>query len=155
MNNRDEISNPGHDSAMVAYAVALLEQHEKIHRLSLALTLLAAIVFVVAVKGDFLSFGWAIALIAIFIMGGLELFYAIRVGFDLGILRRLEQCKDEMPTALSLLDKALVRLNLINVEKSGRKLDQRLGACIRLFKIQLGLGIGQMAAWVVVLAFNL
>ncbi len=123
--------------ASINTCVALLNQHHKIHRLTLCITV-TMIAFMLFMSAR-LEVSIAIMSIIAIILGVLETVIAIRVGFDQQLLENLsgDSLSDTtIPANLEALDNALNLLKLMPSEKSGRSLPPRLLGCIRLLKKQ-------------------
>ena len=133
--------------------IALLEHYKKAHYLSLALSLCASVVLLVAGLSQILSLYWFLTLSSVIVLGVLEIFFAIRVGFDINLLRyllkNLQKDNRELDASLLALDNSLIRLNLLPSIKAGRSLDERLLGCLKLFKWQTLVSISQLA-WVMI-----
>jgi hypothetical protein len=116
------------ERALLAVTAALLNQERRIDRLSCALT----------VTGVLAVFAMAVATMAMFVPSvgcGLgELFFAVRVGFDAALFRRL--VNEPEPADLSALDNALDSLGLSAPNKAGRPIQQRAIAACRLLRKQ-------------------
>lgn len=129
-------------SARMLSVAALLEQHTKIHLLSVATTasavtiLLAPLLFSASPTSL-----WLLTAIAVIATGLAETWFALRVGFD----RRLLQSIAADPEKLQHWDRALVGLKLLPESKAGREPDERLRGCIRLLKRQAELLVAQLA----------
>ncbi len=130
-----------HDSKRVSITscVSLLEQSSKFHFLSIGLTMSASIILLAASVFSQLSNTWFIILFLVILLGAIEVFYAIRVGFDKRLLALLVIDGVETDTLLTRLDEALTALKLLPKDKAGRDISKRLLGCIKLFKLQLGL----------------
>ena len=121
----------------LAVTVALLDQGGRIDRLSCALTIAGtASVLAIVLLGAEMPVPTAL-LAASVVCGMAELYFAIRVGFDAALFRRLA----DMPNApdLAALDTALGNLGLLPSAKTGRSLEQRTAGACRLFRWQAGL----------------
>ncbi|VAW63253.1 hypothetical protein MNBD_GAMMA10-1313 [hydrothermal vent metagenome] len=120
--------------------IALLEQHNKIHLLSIVATIFALLMLLLKSVLVEISFAGLFVLLLVVIMGLVEVVFAVRVGFDSQLLKNL--CKNNAHTReiasakLGVLDDSLVQLALIKSNKTARALNERLLACIRLFKQQ-------------------
>jgi hypothetical protein len=138
---------PVSEREVLASAAALLDQGERIDWLSRALiiTALAAL----AAFGIFdVSKPAAAALLATSVLtGAAELYFAVRVGFDAALFRRLA----DTPAAVDFakLDGALTVLGLLATAKAGRTLAQRTHGAVRLFRYQMGLAAAQTALFMI------
>lgn len=130
------------DKATIISCIALLDQHRKIHNLSVAMTVLSAGLLLASVlffpSPPILCVG---AIIAIILLGLAEIWFAIRVGFDQQLLSSMVTD----PENLQPWDQALIRLKLMPAAKAGRALDERLRGCIGLLKMQAMLLVAQLA----------
>jgi hypothetical protein len=118
--------------ALLASAAILLEQGRALDRFSHLLTaaaLLALVaVGVLAAHRPVL----AAALLALSALIGLvEAYLAIRVGFDAGLLRAMAADSDALDPAR--LDAALATMRLVPAGKAGRPIEQRVTGACRLF----------------------
>jgi len=135
---------------LLSSCMALIEQHKKPHLLCWSITLIASALLLYFSILSTLSLFWIIALSVIIIIGWLETFYVMRIGFDLNLLNKLSLLDklpghpDNMDSRLAALDQALMTLNLLPSAKESRSLEARLQGCMRLFKIQTALCIIQM-----------
>jgi hypothetical protein len=124
---------------LAAVASALLDAGRRIDRLSRALTVasLIALLLLPAMPGTPPRLTLLSATVAIF--GCVELYLAIRAGFDMALFRRLAISDEQFDCAR--LDLALLRLGLIPPAKTGRPMAERVaGACRLLFWQGLALG---------------
>jgi len=129
-------------SARMLSVAALLEQHSKIHLLSVATTAAAIVMLLAsALLSPSPSFLWLLAATSVIATGLAETWFAVRVGFD----RRLLQSIAADPEQLQRWDQALLALKLLPESKAGRDPDERLRGCIRLLKRQAELLIVQLA----------
>ncbi len=125
------------ETASINTCVALLNQHHKIHHLTLCITV-TIIAFMLFMNAR-LETSIAIMSIIAIILGVLETVIAIRVGFDQKLLENLAKdslSKTEIPDHLEAMDNALTRLKIMPAGKSGRSLPPRLLGCIQLLKKQ-------------------
>ncbi len=116
-----------------------LSQHVKINRFSQILTSLAVFVLVILSATNKLSIALILVLIVVILLGIYETVLAIRVGFDVEILKQLSTKEQISTEDLESLDRALVDLGLIKKSDPNpitRDLDSRLQACMKLFKNQ-------------------
>ncbi len=140
-NDRDTIS------ASIISCAALLEQHTKIHGLSVATTvatvalLLASVLFSLSPPSL-----WLGVMASLVLLGLAETWIAIRIGFDQTLLLSITSA----PEDLQKLDQALTQLKLMPASKAGRGLYERLHGCIRLLKWQGALLIAQLIVAVAV-----
>jgi len=120
------------DAAHVTLEVAsaLLRQGQTIDRLSRLLTVAALALLIGASTFGDVSLGLAITLALAVLAGIAEVYYAIRVGFDVALFDRL---REPATMDLAALDDALVRLSLLPSTKSGRPLELRIAGALGLF----------------------
>jgi hypothetical protein len=117
--------------ASLAAAAALLAQGRGLDRLSrlLTVTALAALVAVAVLGAPKLM---VVALLALSVLAGVnELYFAVRVGFDAALFRRLADAAET--SELTSLDQALIAIGLLPADKAGRPLEQRIAGACRLF----------------------
>jgi hypothetical protein len=129
-------SIPPATSASLASAVALLEQGERIDRLSCLLTAVALAALVAMGLAGMQEPAAAVLLALSVVIGLLELYFAVRVGFDARLFRRLAD-----PGAgfdLGDLDDALTASGLPPANKAARPLKQRSAGACRLLYRQAG-----------------
>jgi len=120
----------------IASCASLLDQHSKIHMLSVGLTLGVTMLLAFAVGGGNLSFEYFLPMLAVILLGLFETIVAVRIGFDRRLLNTLSQRGSFSNNNLELLDDALVQLKLIPANKVGRILNERLIGCVGLLKLQ-------------------
>lgn len=77
-----------------------------------------------------------VLLIIVIIAGIIEAIFSIRVGFDNRLLHQITKDNHSSEKELALLDDALIYLELISTDKTGRGLKERLKGCIVLLKWQ-------------------
>ncbi len=132
--------------ASIASCAALLEQHAKIHWLSVATTLIATAILLAApmLPGP-LSSLWLLAILSVIAVGLAEVWFAVRVGFDHVLLTSVVISPDKLQD----LDRALIGLKLMPASKAGRDLDERLRGVVRLLKYQAALLCTQLAVAVI------
>lgn len=135
--------------------IALLEQYTRPHALSKLITLLSVLFLLYMGVTGVLSLFWLVALAGIIMLGAIEMVYAIRVGFDLALLRKLAGQTDSIDAGLKAIDRALTQLNLLPSDKADRSLDVRLMGCMHLFKIQAVLFFLQLIVVLGVSVFHL
>lgn len=123
-------------SQQINTTIALLGQHIKLQLLSVSTTLIALLLLLGLASTNNLSRYWLIALLLITLLGLLQSFYAIRVGFDLKLLKQLREHPVDLDSAINDLDDSLKRLRLIPKNKPSRSIEERLLACVGLFKLQ-------------------
>lgn len=134
MTERTSITN-------IHVCVALLTQHKKIHQMSFSMTLLSAAA-VIFFFGQRTSDMWVLLpLILLLVLGTIEIFIAIRIGFDQRLLELLSPHGDAdskigIDKALTVLDDALIELGLISAGQPERLLSNRLQGCMTLLKQQ-------------------
>ena len=112
--------------AMLEVITALLQQGRIIDRWSRLLTIAALILLLATIMMG----APKIVLALVVLVGIVEIYLAIRVGFDAALFERLRE-----PAAMDLasLDAALVQLGLLPASRSGRPLDDRIAGARRLF----------------------
>jgi hypothetical protein len=127
---------------VLASTAALLDQGERIDRISRALTVTA--LATLAAFGVFdVNKPAAAVLLASSVLTGLAASYlAIRVGFDAAVFRRMAEAP-EAPD-FSKLDGALTMLGLLAAGRTGRPLGQRTNGACRLFRCLAGLAVAQV-----------
>jgi hypothetical protein len=121
--------------ALLAAAAALLDQGRRIDKLSrlLTVTALAALVAIAVLGAPRLM---VVALLGLSVLAGaVELYLAVRVGFDAALFRRLAEAADAGTVELADLDAALTSMGLLSAGKAGRPLAARVaGACSLLYQ---------------------
>ena len=123
------------EQQMVSVCVDLLEQNSKVHILSMMTTVVAVVVVMVFGYTYVNSLSLLMLALAIILLGVVETVMVVRVSFDAALLRHLTDA--DINSGLTQLDEALVKLKLMPQHKTGRELDVRLQACIKLFKTQI------------------
>ena len=119
----------------LAAAASLLDQGEIIDRLSRPLTLAALMGLTVGLGielGRLLTAG----LVLVAVTGLIELYLALRVGFDAALFHRLAGDGNQRVPDLRNLDAALLKLGLLADTKSGRALEPRVSGARRLLFLQ-------------------
>jgi len=148
------MSDNMNDINALTSCIALVEQHSKPHVLSKGITLIAvALLLYWGIMNTLALFG-LLALVGIVVLGIIEMVYAIRIGFDLSLLRKLAGKPGEIGSGLTAIDRALTQLHLLPSDKTGRSLDVRLQGCLRLFKIQIGVCVLQCMTILAVVALQ-
>jgi len=128
---------------LAAVCAALLAQGQRIDALSRLLTVGALLLAPFAPQNALAGLGLVVA------AGILQLYLAIRVGFDAALFGRLADMTD-----LAGMDAALLQLALIPAAKAGRSLAPRLAGARRLLRGQrLALAL-QLAALLVVIVLH-
>jgi len=130
--------NGGADAAeqdLAAAAVALLDQGQRADRLSRPITAASALVLLLlpAFLGPPPVLSTTILALVV-LLGLIELYLAIRVGFDAALFRRLAAAPEEFDRAR--LDRALSRLGLMPEAKTGRPIIERIAGARRLLAWQ-------------------
>ena len=143
MNDADAVADYAKQQSDIETCIALLHQYKKTHSSSMAISLAAGVILLVAGIAALLSLYWYLALVLLIVLGLVETYYALRIGFDIRLLQQLSACKRDHETAMKRLDDSLLTLSLIAPATSGRQLQQRLLACLRMFKIQNGIVLAQ------------
>lgn len=128
---------------LVSTAVSLLEQHVKIHRLSSVVTISLILLLIYFSMIQNLSLYWLYSLTLVIILGVMEIYYAMRLAFDISLLDKLQTAQSNLRDDLSELDQALITLKLLPAAKSGRDINDRITGCFRLFKTQIALCVLQ------------
>jgi len=129
-----------------------LSQHTKINHFSQLLTSLA-ILLVILNASSKLSIALILALIIVILLGIYETMLAVRVGFDVEILKQLSLKEQVFDEDLESLDRALVDIGLIkksNSKPMTRDLNTRLLACMKLFKNQSLMLILQLMIFLII-----
>ncbi len=146
---------PVHEGAdLIHGCIAMLTQHKKLYALTMLLTVAAAIMLLYMSITDAISLPWLLVLVGIVVVGIIGLVYAIRVGFDLSLLRKLELEKNNLDLGLAAIDRALIEFGLIASSQAGRPIGLRVKGCLRLFKIQIGLCFMQLSIILVAAVVN-
>jgi hypothetical protein len=129
------------DRDVLASAAALLDQGECIDWLSRALMVLSLATLAAFGILDITKPVPAALLASSVLMGIAELYFAIRVGFDAALFRRLA----DTPAAVDFakLDGALTTLGILAPGKTARTLAQRTSGALRLFRCQASLAAAQ------------
>lgn len=128
------LSVDDHDA--ISSAIALLRQYKLLHGFSLMISLAGIVVLLFMALGHELSHYWIVVVVLVIVTGIVEIFLALRVAFDIELLKGLMHTQEQGGQALARLDQSLVRLDLIGSDKTGRNLDSRLAGCFRLFRRQ-------------------
>jgi hypothetical protein len=131
----------------LAGTAALLDQGERIDRISRALTVTALATLAAFGVFDVNKPAAAVLLAASVLTGVGESYLAIRVGFDAALFRRMADAP-EAPD-FSKLDGALTMLGLLAAAKAGRPLSQRTNGACRLFRCLAGLAVAQMILFLI------
>jgi len=126
-----DASNSPSGLAPTLVCADLLAQGSKVHYLSVTMSGVAALALMLMSNMVLIT---AMLLMAVIVLGLLELMYAIRVGFDSALLRRLA---NKQLGSTKELDDTLIELKLIPSKKRGRELNDRLQGCMALFKTQV------------------
>jgi len=123
---------------LLVSAVALLDQGRGIDRLSRLLTAAALAALVgIAVWG--VHHPVPVSLLALSVLAGVvEVYLAIRVGFDAALFRHLADAAETGTRDLANLDAALTAIGLVPASKAGRPLEARVAGACRLFYRQAG-----------------
>lgn len=127
------MSAPARD--VLLCAAALLDQGRTLDRLSRPLTAAALIAVLIAPAMTQQRPGILLAsAIVVAIAGLVETYFAIRVGFDAALFRRLATASEAAD--FSIVDGALTRLGLLRAARVDRPADARIGGAMRLFRLQ-------------------
>ena len=123
---------------LLVSAVSLLDQGLGIDRLSRLLTAAALIALIgIAVWG--VHHPVPVSLLALSVLAGVvEVYLAIRVGFDAALFRHLADAAETGTRDLANLDAALMAIGLVPASKTGRPLEARVAGACRLFYQQAG-----------------
>ncbi len=133
-------------SMSLSSCIALLEQHKKIHGLSLPVTVVAvAILLAPLALSTSPSLLWLGITTTIILLGLAEIWFALRIGFDQQLLASISAD----PSDLQRLDQALIQLKLMPSSKAGRGLEERLQGCLRLLTWQGRVVVGQLLVAVI------
>jgi hypothetical protein len=138
---------PVSEREVLASAAALLDQGERIDWLSRALIVLSLAALAAFGILDVNKLAAAALLATSVLTGVAELYFAVRVGFDAALFRRVA----DTPAAVDFakLDGALTALGLLAANKTGRTLAQRTNGAVRLFRFQVGLAAAQTALFMI------
>ena len=117
-------------------AVAFLEQGRVIDRLSRAVTASAivSILIALAVAAHPPRVLVGVASVAAF-AGFAEMYFAVRVGFDASLFRRVAEAAG--PPEFAATDAALEGMGLMAPAKCGRPVEARIAGACRLFRLQV------------------
>lgn len=122
---------------LAAVAAALLDQGRRVDSLSRAITVAALIGLLLAPTIP----GWPPLLLAMLapaaVLGLVEVYLAVRVGFDAALFHRLAAAPEMFDPGR--LDRALSRLGLVPPDKIGRPMAGRIAGARRLLVWQGGL----------------
>lgn len=118
---------------LLATTAALLDQGRRIDRLSRAMSVTALVsLLALGVTGAGSAASVAMLVVSV-VIGVIELFFAMRVGFDAALFHRLAAATGA-PDIVNL-DGALATLGLASPERAGRSIEQRtVGACRLLYR---------------------
>ena len=136
------LENEGEINALTC-CITLIEQYRKPHIFSNGIMLISIMLILFLAITNTLSLFWLLTLASIIVLGIVEMIYAIRVGFDLTLLKKLANKNNSVELGLKEIDSALTQLRLLPSDKTDRNLDTRLRGCIYLFKTQVGLCVLQ------------
>ena len=78
------------------------------------------------------------------VIGALETYAAIRVGFDIALLKRIQQLDKAPEDTLSQIDNSLIALGFVKPGSAVRDVESRIRGCLRLFRYQALFCIGNM-----------
>lgn len=129
------------DRDVLASTAALLDQGERIDRISRAVTVTALVTLAAFGVFDVAKPLAAVLLAASALTGVAALYLAIRVGFDAALFHRMADAPEAPDFAK--LDGALTMLGLLPAGKAGRPLSQRTHGACRLFRGLAGLAAAQ------------
>jgi hypothetical protein len=119
---------------LAAAAAALLDQGQRADRLSRPITAASALVLLLPAFMEPPPVLLTTSLALIVLLGLVELYLAIRVGFDAALFRRLAVAPDGFDCAR--LDRALSRLGLMPEARTGRPMIERVAGARRLLAWQ-------------------
>lgn len=124
------------DQDAIRNALALLRQYKLLHGFSLIMTVTGIVVLFFIALGHDTSRFWNAAVVLIIFAGVVELYFALRLAFDVELLRAMVSGDEDIDQVLSRLDRSLLRLKLMPAGKAERNLNQRLAGCFSLFRRQ-------------------
>jgi hypothetical protein len=133
----------------IATTIALLTQHNKVHSLSIAVTVSVMLTMLLLTVLDAMILVNLLGFSLVMVLGVVETVYALRVGFDIGLLRQLQEQGGDIQLGLTRLDETLLMLRLIPAKQVGRDLEVRLQGCLRLLKRQVLCTLLQIAVVIV------
>ena len=117
----------------VSVAAALLDQGRTVDRLSCGLTAVAiAVIAILPALTPRLQWTYIGFTVAAVLAGLAQAYFAIRVGFDAALFRRLANTGD-----VAAIDAALVQLDLLPAGKRGRPAEARVAGARSLFRLQI------------------
>jgi hypothetical protein len=123
------------DRALLTVTAALLEQGHHVNRLSLPLTVVALAASLLAALAT-ASIFFLLAITAAVAAGVAQAYMALRVAFDMRLLRRLAGEEPQAPLDVASFDAACRILGLMPPHKLGRPLAERARGSIRLLRLQ-------------------
>lgn len=129
----------GDDAWTAAIVAAALKRGAMIHSVSMAATLIVAIILIGTTAGFFRLPVGALWFGAAFLLGAIEFWLAARVAFDADLFAALARHSDT-----DGFDRAMLALGLMPASKAGRPMMARGQGALRLLKLQtlvLGLQI--------------
>jgi hypothetical protein len=133
---------------LVAGAACLLDQGRVVDGLSRLLTGAALLVLLLPAVLPASPQRLPVAILAaVALLGMVETFYAVRVGFDAALFHRLSAAPETVD--FDNLDKALVRLGLVGEPRPERSTADRVAGASRLLQrqaVMLGLQVALIAA---------
>ncbi len=135
--------------------IGLIEQYTKPHLFSVGVTLIMVVLLISTAIINMLSVFWLLVLVIIIVVGLMEIVYAVRISFDLALLRRLAVNTGSIDSRLTTIDDSLRILHLLPSYKMGRSLNIRLIGCVRLLKTQMVLCVVQVIAVIAAPALHL
>jgi hypothetical protein len=135
------------DRDVLASTAALLDQGERIDRISRAVTVTALATLAAFGVFDVDKPAAAVLLASSVLIGVAASYLAIRVGFDAALFRRMADAPD-LPD-FSKLDGALTTLGLLAAAKAGRPLGERTNGACRLLRCLAGLAVAQLVLFLI------
>jgi hypothetical protein len=132
---------------VLAGTAALLDQGERIDRISRAVTVTALATLAAFGVFDVNKPAAAVLLASSVLTGVAASYLAIRVGFDAALFRRMADAPDRPD--FSKLDGALTALGLLAAAKAGRPLESRANGACRLFRCLAGLAVTQVILFLI------
>lgn len=136
------------ERAQAAIAADLLSQGATVHRLSAMLTFGAALA--IPVVGWLWPNGWVMTIATLVVLlGAVELWMALRVSFDAGIFERLARDTaaggfNAAGFSAGVFDAAMQACGLIQADKAGRPVAQRVRGAMVLAGKQFALLLAQL-----------
>lgn len=130
------MTSSNRDIVLVSTCRDLLAQHRSLHLLSCCFTTAATLALFFTLNMQVYPAYVSVLLIILILLGVVETFLAVRVGFDRALLSQLVTKQEITENDLASLDEALVHTNLKSNPEKGRPLEARLDGSLRLFRQQ-------------------